>query len=61
MDLSNIDWVETGKLILGILAIVFGVNWTINRTKNSSKNNITINGDNNSANIADRDINNVRK
>lgn len=61
MDLSNIDWAATSKLILAILAVVFGATWTINRTKNSSKTNITINGNHNSTNIADRDINNVRK
>lgn len=61
MDLNNLDWDLISKLILGILAIIFGVNWTINRTKNSKNTSITINGNNNSINKSDRDINNVGK
>lgn len=57
MDFNNIDWVATGKLLIAVLAIIFGVSWKINR----SKNNITINGNGNTTNIADRDINNVKK
>ena len=61
MDLSNIDWAATTKLILAILTVVFGTTWTMNRTKKSYKTNIAINGNNNSMNIADRDVNNVRE
>lgn len=57
MDFNNIDWLATGKLLIAILTIIFGVSWTINR----SKNNITITGNGNSTNIADRDIKNVKK
>lgn len=61
MEFNNIDWIATSKLILGILTLIFGVNWTINRKNIFTKNNVVINGNNNSTNIADRDINNVRK
>lgn len=61
MEFNNIDWIATSKLILGILTLIFGVKWTINRKNIFTKNNVVINGNNNSTNIADRDINNVRK
>ena len=66
MDLSTIDWAATTKLVVAVLAVLvplFTVGWQIHKNNKSSqvRGNTNVTGNNNTTNVAGRDIRNDRK
>ncbi|MDQ8954516.1 hypothetical protein RFH42_16320 [Acinetobacter rudis] len=61
IDINSIDWIKTFELIVGVITALLGSSWIINKYKNTSQNNISINGNHNSVNNAGKNINNVQK
>ncbi|WP_343682805.1 hypothetical protein [Acinetobacter baylyi] len=54
MDPTTIDWELAGKIILGILALIFGTSWVIKKRNHKIGN---INGNNNTVNNGDQNNN----